>query len=591
MGKKKIWQQGDYLETTVFPEKPFAAIRHLFAGEGSKLVLAGFVYLFKHSPVWVAPIITARIINQVAAGGGNPGEILLLAFILTLFILQNVPTHTLFVRFINGSIRTMEARTRMSLIRRLQQLSFSFHDNTRTGALQTKILRDVENIGVMITLMINTLLSTFITVGIAIGYTLIQKPVITVFYFLTVPIALGLIRVFNSRIKENTNEYRKNLEGMTIRVTEMLSMLPVTRAHAIEDQEIDSLNSRMNTVASSGRKLDILNGIFGSTSWAMFQLFSLMTLLVSAFLAMKGEITIGEVVLYQGFFAGIVNGVNSVINVIPELTKGFSSIQSIGEVLRSPDIEKNEGKTRLDGIDGSFSFDNVSFTYPGSSREVLRNLDISVQSGETIAIVGESGSGKSTIMNLLIGFYRPTSGRILLDGRDMAELDLRDYRRFISVVSQNTILFSGTIRDNITYGMKQVDEAEVRNAVRMANADRFIAELPDGLDTILGENGSRLSGGQRQRIAIARAMIRNPRVIILDEATSALDVESERLVQEAIDRLAVNRTTFIVAHRLSTIRNADKIAVMKRGRLVEFGTHEELLARNGEFAALHALYR
>lgn len=585
-------RERDFLETTVMPEKTLPALAHLFRGMQGKLVAAGGVYLLKHSPVWAAPIITAEIINLISSGSLEVfPRVLLWSLGLFLLIAQNIPSHTLYVRLLNGSIRRMEARTRMALIRRFQQLSFGFHTEARTGALQTKVLRDVESIGVMVTQIINTVLSTLVTVAIAMTYTLMRKPVMALFFLLTVPIAIALVRLFRKPINDNTQNYRKALEGMTIRVTEALDMLPVTRAHSTEDHELNQLEERMNQVADSGRRLDVLNGIFGASSWALLQIFSLLSLVVSGWLALTGEIPIGDVILYQGFFASIVGGVNAIINVIPELAKGANAMQSLGEVLRSHDVEQNEGKAPVPSVQGRFEFQDVSFAYPGTKREVLQHISLTVESGTTIAFVGESGSGKSSMMNLVTGFYQPGKGRILLDGQDMAGLDLRSYRRHLAVVSQGVVLFSGSIRDNITYGLSGIPESRVIKAVEAANAAGFIADLPQGLDTVLGEHGSKLSGGQRQRIAIARALIRDPRVLILDEATSALDVESERQVQEAIDRVVTGRTTFIVAHRLSTIRNADKVAVLRQGELVEFGSHAELAARDGEFAKLLKLYR
>ncbi|CAM5346648.1 ABC transporter ATP-binding protein OS=Streptomyces fumanus OX=67302 GN=GCM10018772_26730 PE=4 SV=1 [Streptomyces fumanus] len=257
-------------------------------------------------------------------------------------------------------------------------------------------------------------------------------------------------------------------------------------------------------------------------------------------------------------------------------------------MLQAPELEDNEGKAELTALRGAVTFEHVGHRYEGDERAAVEDFTLNVAPGETIALVGASGAGKSTVLNLVIGFLRPTSGRLLLDGTDMSTLDLRTYRRFVSVVPQESILFDGTVRENVAYGMDDAGEEAVRAALRDANALEFVDRLPQGLDTLVGERGARLSGGQRQRLAIARALIRDPRVLILDEATSALDTRSEALVQQALARLLRGRTTFVVAHRLSTVRGADRIVVMGQGRILETGTHEELLARGGAYTALHS---
>ena len=328
---------------------------------------------------------------------------------------------------------------------------------------------------------------------------------------------------------------------------------------------------------------------FGAVSWCVFQAFQALCLGFSGFMALKGMILIGDVAFYQSSFATVVNQFTSLINLLPILTKGLESVSSIGEVLSCEDVEHNDGKEELEQLEGNYSFRSVKFAYTNSAQPVLTDFNLEVKAGETIALVGESGSGKTTVLNLLIGFILPNDGRLSIDGKDIRDINLKSYRRFISVVSQTPLLFTGTVRENIVYGMDHVTDEEVRKAVEAANLRSVVEKLPHGLDTMVDEHGANLSGGQRQRIAIARAIIRNPQVIILDEATSALDVVSEKEIQDALDRLVKGKTTFIVAHRLSTVRNADRIVVLERGRIRESGSYKELMALKGGFYEMERL--
>jgi ATP-binding cassette subfamily B protein len=581
------WNPGDLAP---IPDAALPALLHLFRGEEGKLILSVLLFLVKSSPVWSFPIVTAAIIDATSGGlAGATPRILGLACLQLVLLLQNIPTHTVFARLLNGSVRRMEARLRLGIVRKLQQLSFAFLDGSRSGALQTKILRDAEALGILSQQIFGQVLSGLTHLVIPLAVTLYKDPRIALLFALVLPLPLVLVGAFHRRIGENAKLYRRDLEGMNARLAESLAMLSLVRAHGAEERELELVSEKVERVADSGRRLDVFNGIFGSTSWVVFQVTSLGCLVFTALLALGGSVTVGEIILYNGFFVSILGSVTGLAGALPDFARGLESLASLREVLNAPESEDDAGKLEVGEIAGAFSFEAIHFGYPKGSGEVLSGLSFEAAAGSRIAVVGESGSGKSTLMGLITGVLAPSSGRILLDGRDLRSLRLRDYRTRLSLVSQQVLLFSGSVRDNLCYGLEDVTTSRIEEALEAARALEFVRALPQGLETGLGELGGRLSGGQRQRLAIARALIRDPRVLILDEATSALDAENERLVQEALGRLMAGRTTFIVAHRLSTVRNANLIVVLKKGRVAETGSWDSLVRRDGDFARMAGL--
>ena len=555
-----------------------------------KLVFVVFMYLIKSSPMYIIPIITADVINLIAGTppGGVP-EVLKLLVFGSVIILQNIPTHIIYARAFSSVSRQVERNLRTALCTRLQHLSMHYHNSNKMGVLQTKVLRDVENVEMLTRMLVDNLPQIAATMCVAITVTAIRAPLFIIFYLILVPIAVILFRLIRKSMAQRNREFRLSVEDMSGHVSEMLRLIPVTRAHHLEERELSRVGKRLEKIRETGFRLDSLNAVFNSVNWSMIMVFNLLTLCCAAYLYMKGilKVGIGDVTLLAGYFNIISGAVMQLLNFLPAMTKGLESVKSIGEVLECPDIEQNEGGKTVNAVRGEFEFRNVSFRYDPDAEYALRDFSLHVKPGETIALVGASGAGKSTVAQLVIGFIRPTEGTILLDGVDMNGLDLRTYRRFISVVTQETILFDGSIRDNIAYGIPDAKDRDIFRAVKFASLEPLINSLPEGLDTRIKENGSRLSGGQRQRIAIARALMRDPRVLILDEATSALDVDSESEIKAALEQLMKGRTSFVVAHRLSTIQNADRIVVLGGGRILEIGTHPELIARNGRYAEMY----
>ena len=562
----------------------------IYKGHYLKLFFSILFFAIKHSPVWVLPIVTSNIINVATERPDHAGTIILInALIMSFFVIQNIFTNYIHTWLYAKTVRNVERGLRSSLVRKLQQLSITYHNEMQSGRLQSKIMRDVEQIETLSSQIFITVLSILLNVVVAFGVVIFKSLTVFLFFLATIPVAVCLMVTFRSKIKRYNADFRKEMEETSVKVMEMVELIPVTRAHALERQETQKMDHQLGNVAEKGLKLDMIQTYFSSISWVAFQLFQVICLAFTGYLAAKGKISVGEVVMYQTYFSSIVNQVSNVITLLPTISKGLESVDSIGDILLCHDVEDNKNKRKVKTITGNITFDHVTFQYPDAEAPVLKDLSLQIKAGETVAFVGSSGAGKTTILNMVIGFIKANSGRILIDDMDLNSLNLQSYRSHIAVVPQQSILFSGTIRENITYGMDNISEEMLYKVIKAANLEDVIAALPEGLDTMITEHGSNLSGGQRQRISIARAFIRDPRILILDEATSALDTISEKKIQDAIHNLVQDRTTLIVAHRLSTIRDADKIAVVGNGGIEEFGTYDELLDLKGEFYRLKNL--
>ncbi|NUT53644.1 MAG: ABC transporter ATP-binding protein [Saccharothrix sp.] len=566
-------------------EHPVRTLLYLFREDRGKLALGAGAFFVKHSPTWLTPVITAHVIDVVVRREPIVGMWVGAGLLLVMLVL-NYPFAILYTRWWYGSARRMGMRMRSALSRRMQQLSIGYHARVSAGVLQTKVIRDVESIETSTQQAGDQGLSALATLSGALVVISVSAPAFLPVFLLVVPAAAVLVMWLRGRLRAYNESFRQEVEQLSSRVGEMTTLIPITRAHGLERTALNRLDGTLRQVFAAGMRLDGLNVRFGALAWILLNALGVGCLAGAALAAYHGwfSVTPGDVVMLSAYFASLTGAVTTLMSLTPLISKGLESVRSLGEVLEAPDLEHNAGKARVDAVRGGVRFEGVGFAYPDAARDSVSDFTLDVRPGETIAFVGASGAGKSTALNLVIGFLRPTRGRILLDGVDMEALDLRTYRRFVSVVPQESILFEGTIRDNVTYGLDDAPEDVVRRALADANALEFIDRLPGGLDTVVGERGARLSGGQKQRLAIARALIRDPRVLVLDEATSALDNRSEALVQQALARLVHGRTVFVVAHRLSTIRNADRIVVMEDGRIAEIGSHDELLRSGGLYA-------
>ncbi len=479
----------------------------------------------------------------------------------------------------------VEMRSRIFF--RLQFLSFSYLDGQKTGRLLSKYAFDTQKVEGLLYTVLNQLLPNLL-MGLCILCILAwMNWLLLLVLLLAIPVYATAKFLFFRHIKRANNENRLAQERLTGTASEYISALRLVRSFGEEAQAERELDRSSESFARSRVSQSYVNALFGTYVYVGMQLLSLIVIAGGSVLAIQGKLTIGTLFAFMAGFGYILTPVHMFIGMSEPYFAAQEGYDSIKELIDSKYVETWHGKRREDRIRGDIVYENVSFFYPSApDKIVIKDLNLTIKPGEHLAFVGPSGSGKSTLANLLLGLYAPTSGRILIDGVPQSEWDMRWIRRQMAVVMQESILLSGSVGENIRFAKPDATDAEIRAAAKLANAEEFILKMPEGFKTPVGERGVALSGGQRQRIAIARSVLRNPPVLILDEATSALDYESERLIQEALERLAQGRTVITIAHRLSTIKNADRIVVLHNGKIVEQGGYRELVQLGGVFADL-----
>ncbi len=426
------------------------------------LAAVGF-FAMKEVPVWLTPVITGKVVDVVVAGGPLR-EMGLWAALAVVSLLQNYPNHVQYTRRYMGAVRTIGADLRNGLTARLQSLSIGFHQRVSASIVQTKVVRDVENVELMLQQVTHPLLSATMVVLGAVAMTALAVPAFLPVYALTIPLAV-LLRYFLQRRSRTTNaQFRREVEDFSARVGEMATLMPITRAHGLERTATERVAASAEGVRSAGLVLDMLNGRFASLSWVSLQLLGILCLVLAAGAALTGAvpITAGEVVQLSSYFALLTGALTNLLMLLPVAARGLESVRSIAEVLQEPDLEVNEGRRPVVQVRGRVTLEGASFRYPEADEHALTDVDLDIRPGETVAFVGPSGSGKSTVLNLVLGFLRPTGGRVLVDGQDTAGLDLRTVRRHVSVVPQESVLFEGSVRDNVAYGLPHVDDARIR---------------------------------------------------------------------------------------------------------------------------------
>ena len=485
----------------------------------------------------------------------------------------------------------IETDMRRDLFDHLQRLQFSYYDETKVGTLMSRITNDLFDV----TEFAHHCPEEFFIAGIKItvSFAILSTMNIwlTLIVFAIVPIMILVCSPFRRRMKDGFRKSREVIGEINSQVEDSLLGIRVVKSFANEDMEREKFQKGNRSFLDIKKKIYHAMAGFSSTTRLFDGLMYITVVVAGALFMIGGHITAADLIAYLLYVTTLLTSVRRIIEFTEQFYRGMTGIERFCEIMDTPvTITDKEGAVNLSDVKGEVVFDKVTFRYDEGGQDVLTNLNLTAKAGQRIALVGPSGGGKTTMCGLIPRFYEVCGGKITIDGVDVRDVTLDSLRQNIGVVQQDVYLFSGSVKENIAYGLPNATDEQIKEAARLAGAAEFIEALPDGYDTYVGERGVKLSGGQKQRISIARVFLKNPPILILDEATSALDNESEYIVQQSLDRLAKGRTTFIVAHRLTTVKNADMIAVLTSDGIAEQGTHTELVAKGGLYSQMYSLY-
>ncbi len=476
---------------------------------------------------------------------------------------------------------------RDQLFTHIQKLSFKYYANTKAGEVISRIINDVEQTKTFVVTGLMNLWLDVATIAIAVAIMMTMDIELTIVSLILFPFYAFSVRYFFGNLRKLTRKRSQALAEVQGYLHERVQGMPVIKSFAIEDEEQKRFDAQNNNFLTKAIDHTKWNAKAFAVVNTITDIAPLLVIGFSGYQVIRGDLSIGEMAAFIAYIDRLYNPLRRLVNSSTTLTQSIASMDRMFELIDEKyDIDDSPDAIACENVRGHIQFENVSFSYEENEETILKNISLDVKEGETIALVGMSGGGKSSLVSLLPRFYDVSEGRILLDGTDIRSFKVRSLRDKIGMVLQDNILFSESVKSNILIGKPNATDEEVIEAAKAANAHDFIMNLPQGYDTKVGERGVKLSGGQKQRVAIARVFIKNPPILVLDEATSALDLESEHLIQEALEKLAKERTTFIVAHRLSTITHADRIVLIENGEIVEVGRHEELMEKQGNYHKL-----
>ncbi|MCI5745041.1 MAG: ABC transporter ATP-binding protein/permease [Erysipelotrichaceae bacterium] len=534
------------------------------------------------------PILTRKVFNDFVINSNVKMIIIYCLMLLVLYVIR------MFLRFFvqyQGHVMgvKMQAKMRSDMFSHLQELPYSYYDEHETGKIMSRMTNDLQNVSELAHHGPENFFICGVMVVGSFAYLFYVNWILALIIFACVPILVIISLLLRKKMRDAFNENRKNVATINASLESSISGIRVTKAFTNKDKEIEKFEVGNNDYVVSRSKAYKAMGLFSSSTSFIMDLFNVVCILSGGILAVYGKIKLPDYMAFVVSISSFISPLTTLINFVEQYQDGVTGFKRFLEIMDEKVEVENKNVIDKVHINGSITFNHVCFSYPSSIKKVLDDISFTILKGQIVALVGESGGGKTTICHLIPSFYKATSGNIYLDDININDISFKTLRSAIGIVQQDVFLFNGTIKENILYGKLDATDEEVNQAIKKANLSSFIDSLPDKENTQIGERGVKLSGGQKQRISIARVFLKNPPILILDEATSALDNTTELAIQQSLNELCVGRTTIVVAHRLSTIKNADRILVINDGKIVEDGSHENLMSKDGIYANLYNL--